>query len=47
MTDKITRVFDCIQYQNNNFPQKKSLVYKENDNGKVTQVKILLIFLIK
>ena len=31
MTDKITRVFDCIQYQNNNFPQEKSLVYKEDD----------------
>ena len=31
MKDKITRIFDCIQYQNNNFPQKKSLVYKEND----------------
>ena len=31
MLDKITRVFDCIQYQNNNFPQEKSLVYKEDD----------------
>ena len=31
MLDKITRVFDCIQYQNNNFPQEKSLVYKEGD----------------
>ena len=31
MKDKITRIFDCIQYQNYNFPQKKSLVYKEND----------------
>lgn len=47
MTDKITRVFDCIQYQNNNFPQEKSLVYKKIMNGKATQVKILLIFLIK
>jgi long-chain acyl-CoA synthetase len=31
MLDKITRVFDCIQYQNNNFLQEKSLVYKEGD----------------
>jgi long-chain acyl-CoA synthetase len=31
MLDKITRVFDCIQYQNNNFPHEKSLVYKEDD----------------
>ena len=34
MTDKITRVFDCIQYQNNNFPQEKSLVYKKNNEWK-------------
>ena len=32
MTEKITRVFDCIEYQNSNYPQKKSLVYKENGN---------------
>ena len=30
MTEKITRVFDCLEYQNCNYPQKKSLVYKEN-----------------
>ena len=34
MTDKITRIFDCIEYQNNNFPQEKSLVYKENNTWK-------------
>ena len=34
MLDKITRVFDCIQYQNNNFPQEKSLVYKKNNEWK-------------
>ena len=32
MTEKITRVFDCLEYQNSNYPQKKSLVYKENGN---------------
>ena len=32
MTEKITRVFDCIEYQNSNYPQKNSLVYKENGN---------------
>jgi long-chain acyl-CoA synthetase len=31
MTEKITRVFDCIEYQNCNYPQKEALVYKEND----------------
>ena len=30
MTEKITRVFDCIEYQNCNYPQKQALVYKEN-----------------
>ena len=30
MTKKITRVFDCIEYQNCNYPQKEALVYKEN-----------------
>jgi len=29
MTEKITRVFDCIEYQNSNYPQKEALVYKE------------------
>jgi len=29
MINKITRVFDCIEYQKNNYPQDKSLVYKE------------------
>ena len=32
MTEKITRVFDCLEYQKCNYPQKKSLVYKENGN---------------
>ena len=31
MTKKITRLFDCIQYQKDNFPQQKSLVYKEDN----------------
>ena len=31
MTKKISRLFDCIQFQNNNFPQEKSLVYKEEE----------------
>tara|TARA_R110001632_G_scaffold90844_4_gene194969 strand:- start:6140 stop:7942 length:1803 start_codon:yes stop_codon:yes gene_type:complete len=30
MTEQISRLFDCIDYQNNNFPQQKSFVYKEN-----------------
>ena len=29
MTEKITRVFDCIEYQNRNYPQKEALVYKQ------------------
>ena len=32
MINKITRVFDCIEYQKNNYPQDKSLVYKEKNN---------------
>ena len=34
MTNKITRVFDCIDYQKNNYPQEKSLVYKDKNNWK-------------
>ena len=34
MINKITRVFDCIEYQKNNYPQDKSLVYKEKNNWK-------------
>ena len=34
MTNKITRVFDCINYQKNNYPQEKSLVYKDKNNWK-------------
>tara|TARA_R110000787_G_scaffold61198_7_gene138678 strand:+ start:4543 stop:6345 length:1803 start_codon:yes stop_codon:yes gene_type:complete len=34
MTEQISRLFDCIEYQNNNFPQQKSLVYKENEEWK-------------
>ena len=34
MTNKITRVFDCIEYQKNNYPQEKSLVYKDKNNWK-------------
>ncbi len=29
--EQITRVFDCIQYQYNNFPQQHSLAYKDNE----------------
>ena len=32
MTKNITRLFDCIHYQKNNFPQQKSLVYKKNND---------------
>ena len=31
MTETITRLFDCIQYQKDNFPQQKSLVFKKNN----------------
>ena len=34
MINKITRVFDCIEYQKNNYPQDKSLVYKDKNNWK-------------
>jgi len=34
MTQQISRLFDCIQYQNSKYPQTKSLVYKENDEWK-------------
>ena len=34
MTQQISRLFDCIQYQNSKYPQQKSLVYKENDEWK-------------
>ena len=34
MINKITRVFDCIEYQKNNYPQEKSLVYKDKNNWK-------------
>jgi len=34
MTQQISRLFDCIQYQNSKYPQPKSLVYKENDEWK-------------
>ena len=34
MINKITRIFDCIEYQKNNYPQDKSLVYKEKNNWK-------------
>ena len=34
MINKITRVFDCIEYQKNNYPQDKSLVFKEKNNWK-------------
>ena len=34
MTQQISRLFDCIQYQNSKYQQPKSLVYKENDEWK-------------
>lgn len=34
MFESVTRLFDCPYYQNENYPQKKSLVYKEDNEWK-------------
>mgnify|MGYP000721977602 CR=1 FL=1 len=34
MFESVTRLFDCPYYQNKNYPQQRSLVYKENNEWK-------------